>query len=483
MKLKEIQLTNPYLELPSLCYDRVKPSPLQGAYLIHANPAIAEELQIDRDELDTEHFVGFVNGTLELEGSDPFAMCYAGHQFGFFVERLGDGRAVNIGTIATPGGNQHLQLKGAGLTKYSRDGDGRAVLRSSIREYLMSEAMHGLGIPTTRALALIGSGHSVYRGEWEKGAIVLRVSPSWVRFGTFEYFAHHKKYEELKALADYAIAESYPHLIGEKHAYEHFFTEVVGKTAMLMAQWQAVGFNHGVMNTDNMSIHGLTIDYGPYAFLDDYDFQNICNHTDTYGRYSFGSQPNIGEWNLRALMGALTPLADEAYMSQALDKHYSRLYTEHYLYRMGEKLGLDKVEQDDIELVRHLLGMMQGLSVDYTLFFRTLSRYDGERSEILKTGLYHQPMHDWLDAYDERLTRNASSTEERHERMLQANPKYVLKNYMLQEAINAAESGDFSVVDQLFKLAQSPYDEHPEYEKWAGATPDEFKNKKLSCSS
>lgn len=170
-------------------------------------------------------------------------------------------------------------------------------------------------------------------------------------------------------------------------------------------------------------------------------------------------------------------------MSQALDKHYSRLYTEHYLYRMGEKLGLDKVEQDDIELVRHLLGMMQGLSVDYTLFFRTLSRYDGERSEILKTGLYHQPMHDWLDAYDERLTRNASSTEERHERMLQANPKYVLKNYMLQEAINAAESGDFSVVDQLFKLAQSPYDEHPEYEKWAGATPDEFKNKKLSCSS
>ncbi|MFT7823385.1 MAG: protein adenylyltransferase SelO [Sulfurimonas sp.] len=483
MKLNEIQLANPYLKLPSLCYDRVKPTPLVEAYLIHANPALAEALEIDREELDTGHFVEFVNGTLELEGSDPFAMCYAGHQFGYFVERLGDGRAINIGSIATPAGNQHLQLKGAGLTKYSRDGDGRAVLRSSIREYLMSEAMHGLGIPTTRALVLIGSGHSVYRGEWEKGAIVLRVSPSWVRFGTFEYFAHHKKLDELKVLADYAIAESYPHLLGEKDAYLHFFAEVVGKTAMLMAQWQAVGFNHGVMNTDNMSIHGLTIDYGPYAFLDDYDFQNICNHTDTYGRYSFGSQPNIGEWNLRALMTALTPLADEEQMSKILDKHYARLYTEHYLYRMGKKLGLDKLEQEDREFVRHLLGMMQGLSVDYTLFFRTLSRYDGERAELLKTGLYHQPMHDWLDAYDERLARNTSTTKERHEKMLQANPKYVLKNYMLQEAIEAANHGDFSVVDQLFKIAQSPYDEHQGFERWAGATPDVFKNRKLSCSS
>lgn len=482
MKLKELKLTNPYLQLPQLCYDRVKPSPLVDAHLIHANPSMADILGIDRNELDAEHFTDFVNGALELEGSDPFAMCYAGHQFGYFVERLGDGRAINIGTVETPMGNLHLQLKGAGLTKYSRDGDGRAVLRSSIREYLMSEAMHGLGIPTTRALALIGSKHSVYRGEWEKGAIVLRVSPSWVRFGTFEYFAHHKKYEELKALADYAIAESYPHLLGEENIYELFFTEVVGKTAMLMAQWQSVGFNHGVMNTDNMSIHGLTIDYGPYAFLDDYDFQNICNHTDTYGRYSFGSQPNIGGWNLRALMTALLPLADEERLDKVLLR-YGRLYTERYLYYMGKKLGLDKLEEGDLELIRHLLGMMQGLSVDYTLFFRTLSRYEGDRKEILKIGLYHQPMHDWLDSYDERLTRNTSTTDERCKKMLRVNPKYVLKNYMLQEAIDAANSGDFSVVNQLFVLAQNPYDEHPECERWAGATPEVFKNKKLSCSS
>lgn len=483
MKLEEMKLTNPYLALPPLCYDKVKPTPLQDAFLIHANPALAEKLNIDRDELDTEHFTDFVNGALKLEGSDPFAMCYAGHQFGFFVERLGDGRAVNIGSIETPSGMQHMQLKGAGLTKFSRDGDGRAVLRSSIREYLMSEAMHGLGIPTTRALALIGSGHSVYRGEWEKGAIVLRVSPSWVRFGTFEYFAHHQKFQELEALVDYAIAESYPHLVGEEDAYFLFFMEVVGRTAMLMAQWQAVGFNHGVMNTDNMSIHGLTIDYGPYAFLDDYDFQNICNHTDTYGRYSFGSQPNIGEWNLRALMKALSPLVSEERMAEFLGKNYAKLYTQHYIYRMGKKLGFDKLEDGDVELVGHLLGTLQGLSVDYTLFFRRLSHYGGDRKEILNLCLYHQPMIDWLDEYDKRLKHNTSTTQERHEKMKAVNPKYVLKNYMLQEAIDAAHNGDYSVVEQLFTVAQTPFDEHPEFERWAEATPDEFKNKKLSCSS
>ncbi|MBD3789808.1 MAG: YdiU family protein [Campylobacterales bacterium] len=482
MKLKDIQVTNPYLNLPELCYDRVKPSPLVDAYLIHANLSMAQQLGIDKEELDTRHFVNFVNGAMELEGSDPFAMCYAGHQFGFFVERLGDGRAINIGSITTPIGNQHLQLKGAGLTKYSRDGDGRAVLRSSVREYLMSEAMHGLGIPTTRALALIGSAHSVYRGKWEKGAIVLRVSPSWVRFGTFEYFAHHKKYEELKALADYAIAESYPHLLDEADKYLHFFTEVVGQTAILMAHWQAVGFNHGVMNTDNMSIAGLTIDYGPYAFLDDYDFGYICNHTDQFGRYSFGSQPAIGEWNLKALMQALSPLVETEKMEKVLS-HYSRLYNERYLYLLGKKLGLDRLEEDDLELFRHLLGMMQGLRVDYTLFFRTLSHYDGDRTALLKVGLYHKPMHDWLDSYDERLKKNSSSTEERHAKMLMINPKYVLKNYMLQEAIEAAGKGDYTLVDSLFKIAQHPYDEHLEFERWAGSTPDELKNKKLSCSS
>ena len=479
MKLNALKLTNPYLELPSECYHRTVASPLVKPHLIHANESLAKVLDIDVSELHTENFVKFVNGEYAPKGTDSFAMCYAGHQFGHFVPRLGDGRAINIGTV----NGLHMQLKGAGETKYSRSGDGRAVLRSSIREYLMSEAMYGLGIETTRALAIIGSEHKVYREQWEKGSIVLRVSPSWVRFGTFEYFAHKKKYAQLEALADYAIAESYPHLMDEPNKYLHFFTEVVGKTAILMAQWQAVGFQHGVMNTDNMSIHGLTIDYGPYAFLDDYDFENICNHTDQNGRYSFGNQPNIGQWNLQAFMVALSPLVPMEKLEKVLE-HYPRLYTQRYLYLMGKKLGLENVTQEkDLALFKHLLGMLQGLTIDYTVFFRTLSRYDGERTALLKLGLYHTPMNDWLDSYDKRLKENSISTEERHTHMLQTNPKYVLKNYMLQEVIEAAEEGDYTGVDDLFKIAQNPYAEHPEFEKWAGVTPDVFKNEKLSCSS
>ncbi len=478
MKLDELRVTNPYLALPELCFTRVKPTPLNKPYLIHANEEVARMLCLDEDELKSERFVDFVNGALELDGSDPFAMCYAGHQFGFYVPRLGDGRAINIGTV----GEYHLQLKGAGLTRYSRDGDGRAVLRSSIREYLMSEAMHHLGIPTTRALALIGSQQQVIREQWEKGAIVLRVSPSWVRFGTFEYFAHHKKHFELEALAEYVIAESYPHLAGKEDRYIRLFWEVVRRTALLMAKWQAVGFNHGVMNTDNMSIAGLTIDYGPYAFLDDYDFNYICNHTDRNGRYSFGNQPNIGEWNLRALMRAFEPLANIEKMEAILDE-YGKIYTEHYLDLMTQKLGLERFESEDIELVRHLLGMLQGLSVDYTCFFRTLSEFDGTREALLTLGLYHKPMHDWLDSYEKRLQKCGLSAEQRISKMKQINPKYVLKNYMLQEAIDASQIGDFSLVEALFLIAQKPYDEHPQFQKWADPTPDILKNKKLSCSS
>jgi len=476
MKLKNIKLTNPYLELPSLCYDRVNPTPLQKPFLIHANQEVADILGIDIS--DQEALIQFVNGELKLEGSDNFAMCYAGHQFGHFVPRLGDGRAINIGTF----NGLHLQLKGAGQTLYSRSGDGRAVLRSSIREYLMSEAMHGLGIETTRALAIIGSEHSVYRQTWEKGSIVLRVSPSWVRFGTFEYFAHSQNHKELEALADYTIDECYPHLSNENDKYLHFFTEVMGKTARLMAEWQAVGFNHGVMNTDNMSVLGITIDYGPYAFLDDYDSNFICNHTDQNGRYSFGNQPRIGEWNLRALALALEPLVRKERLEKILE-HYGRLYSRRFLYLMGRKLGLDEVSDEDFDFIKQMLGMLQSLHVDYTLFFRTLSHYDGDRKALLKLGLLHTPMNEWLDEYDEYLTDNKTNQTQRQENMLEVNPKYVLKNYMLQEAIEQAEEGSFELVESLFKIAQNPYAEHEELEHWARATPDEFKNQKLSCSS
>jgi len=476
MKLRDIKLTNPYLKLPELCYDRVEPTPLKKPFLIHSNEELAISLGIDIDELYSDDFLSLINGQLELDDSETFAMCYAGHQFGFFVDRLGDGRAINIGTI----GEQHLQLKGAGVTLYSRGGDGRAVLRSSIREYLMSEAMYGLGIETTRALAIIGSEHRVYREDWESGAIVLRVSPSWVRFGTIEYFSHHKKYRELEALVDYAIVESYPHLVDSDEKYLKFFAEIVERTAKLIAKWQSVGFNHGVMNTDNMSIAGLTIDYGPYAFLDDYDFYNICNHTDHNGRYSFGNQPSVAKWNLKALMSSLSPMISIEKMELIMDE-YDFIYQDHYISIMSQKLGFDTQRDGDEELIRDLLGVMQKLSIDYTLFFRTISRYSGNREKILKLCNYHNPMNEWLDSYDSRV--ESIDISQRVESMLGINPKYILKNYMIDEAISSAKSGDYSMVDALFKIAKSPYDEHIEHERWSRATPERYKNQMLGCSS
>lgn len=476
MKLNELKLTNPYLKLPEVCYDRVTPTPLIKPHLIHANKDVAKVLDIDESELESEAFVKFLNGQHEVEGSDTFAMCYAGHQFGHYVPRLGDGRAINIGTID----KYHLQLKGAGMTEYSRHGDGRAVLRSSIREYLMSEAMQGLSIPSTLCLGIIGSDHNVRRETIEKAAMVCRVSTSWVRFGTFEYYANQGLFKELEALADYVIDENFPHIKGRDNRYTLLFNDVMIITARLMAQWMSVGFNHGVMNTDNMSIAGLTIDYGPYAFLDDFRHDNVCNHTDVHGRYSFANQPQIGKWNLQALMMALSPLSTIEKMEKNLAM-YDKIYIRYYHYYMCKKLGFEGTVEGDPELIDDMLDMLERLQVDYTLFLRTLSHYEGDREALLHTGLYHEPMNAWLDRYDERI-KNIDKTE-RKEQMLGANPKYVLKNYMLQEAIDAAEKGDFSVVDDLFKIAQNPFDEHPEFERWAGATPQEFKNQKLSCSS
>ena len=476
MKLNELKLTNPYLKLSDTCYDRVSPTPLVKPHLIHANKDIAKLLDIDENELQTEAFVKFLNGQYTVEGSEPFAMCYAGHQFGYFVPRLGDGRAINIGTID----KYHLQLKGAGMTEYSRNGDGRAVLRSSIREYLMSEAMLGLSIPTTHCLGLIGSEQDVRREKIEKGAIVCRVSSSWVRFGTFEYYANQGMFKELEALADYVIDESFPHIKGKNNRYTLLFNDIMIITARLMAQWMSVGFNHGVMNTDNMSIAGLTIDYGPYAFLDDFRHENICNDTDVEGRYSFANQPQIGKWNLRMLMMALSPLTTTEKMEKNLAL-YDKIYIRYFHYYMCKKLGLEGTVEGDPELIDDMLDMLESLHVDYTLFLRTLSHYEGDREALLGTGLYHEPMNAWLDRYDERI-KNIDNTE-RKKQMLGANPKYVLKNYMLEEAINAAQKGDFSVVNDLFKIAQNPFDAHPEFERWAKATPDAFKNKKLSCSS
>lgn len=476
MELQKINLNTSYLELDPVFYDKTVPVPLHKPYLISHNPEAAKLIGLDPKETQTEAFVDFVNGKKLLEGSQPFSMCYAGHQFGHYVPRLGDGRAINLGE--TQGWN--LQLKGAGPTLYSRQGDGRAVTRSSIREYLMSEAMHALGIPTTRALALIGSDERVARERWEKGAIVLRMSPSWVRFGTFEYFFYTKKYDKLEELTDYVIAQSFPHLKGKEDAYFLMYKEVVKGTAELLAHWQSVGFNHGVMNTDNMSIASVTIDYGPYAFLDSYDFNYICNHTDHEGRYSFGNQPPVAYWNLSMLARSLSPIISMDRTEKALEG-FGELFSQKYLELMRAKLGLKKRNKDDLDLIKHLLGVLGSQDLDYTAFFRTLSHYSGNQRALLELCALQTPLSEWLDDYDKRLKQENDT--DRNAKMLRTNPKYILKNYILQEAIEMAENGDSTLVNSLLELAQNPYDEHLEFERYAKSTPSDYQNLKLSCSS
>jgi len=479
MTLDTLTLDTPYLSLDGEFYDATEPTPLKNPFLISFNPDAAALIGLESGTKDDPRFVGMLNGSFIPEGGKPFAMCYAGHQFGHFVPRLGDGRAINLGK--THGWN--LQLKGSGETLYSRMGDGRAVLRSSIREYLMSEAMYHLGIPTTRALGIIGSEEKVVRDRIERGSIVMRMSPTWVRFGTFEYFYYTGEHAKLETLAEYVIAESFPHLLHDDDRYYKLFCEVVDRTAKLIALWQGVGFNHGVMNTDNMSIAGLTIDYGPYAMLDDFDYGYVCNHTDRAGRYSYSQQPNVSYWNLTMLARALTPIIAKERTQQKLDDYGAFLYPDAYVDVMREKMGLAVKLEEDVELVKELVGALHDCIVDHTLFFRTLSRYDGDRKPLLDIVADRDELSRWLDLYDARLSNESRSQKERQEAMLKTNPKYVLKNYMLQEAIALAERGEYTMVETLLHIARHPFDELPEYERFAGDTPDEHKNQRLSCSS
>jgi len=479
MKFSDLKLTTPYLSLSPLFYDMAESMPLEKPFLIAASQDAAKLLGVDEDLYSDEKLLGIVNAETQLENSHFFSMCYAGHQFGYFVERLGDGRAINLGKV----NGQNLQLKGAGLTLYSRQGDGRAVLRSSIREFLMSEAMHGLGIETSRALALIGSETKVARERWESGAIVLRLSPTWVRFGTFEYFYAKGEHDKLQELADYVIAESFLELENEEGRYFKMYAKVVGNTARTVAKWQAYGFNHGVMNTDNMSIDGRTIDYGPFAFLDDYDANYICNHTDVEGRYSFKNQPGIAKWNLAQLARALSPIVSHEGSLLVLDEMFVAVYEREYHSLMYARMGLFESDVEDVKLLEWMLGALESAVIDYNGFFRKLSRYDGDKSPILDSCVYRMPLDEWLDAYTLRLEKEKLSQTQREQMMLQNNPKYILKNHLLQEAIVKAERGEFEMVQELLQVALSPFDEHQELEYLTNPTPEHAKNKKLSCSS
>jgi uncharacterized protein YdiU (UPF0061 family) len=485
--LEQLHFDNTYARLPTGFSVRVPPQPLRDARLVSVSPGALRLLELKPSEVQRREFVEAFSGLRPLPGMEPVATVYAGHQFGVYVPRLGDGRALLLGEVRTSTGERwELSLKGSGITPFSRMGDGRAVLRSTIREYLCSEAMHGLGIPTTRALCIIGGSEKVYREEEETGAMLVRLAPSHVRFGTFEYFHHTGQHEHVAALAEYVLARHLPHLEGVKDRHARFFAEVVERTARLVAQWQAVGFAHGVLNTDNMSILGLTLDYGPFGFLDDFEPGFICNHSDDSGRYAFNKQPRIALWNLACLGEALLSLLSEEEAQAALDS-FAPSFNAHFLARMREKLGLRESRIEDAELLETLSARMTEARVDYTRFFRRLGHFDssaGASNAPLRELFLNPAAFDaWAAAYRTRLLSEGSEDAERRSRMAQVNPKYVLRNYLAQTAISHAQAGDFSEVDRLLAVLSHPFDEQPEHEALAAPSPAWGKHLAVSCSS
>lgn len=487
-KLEQLNFDNTFARLSASFHSRLKPTPLAKPYLVSFNANAAQLIDLASDESSRQDFAECFAGNRLLAGSEPLSMLYAGHQFGHYVPQLGDGRAMLLGEIRNSAGEYwDLQLKGAGPTPYSRNGDGRAVLRSSIREYLCSEAMHGLGIPTTRALCIVGSDDEVYRESIETAAVVTRMAPSHVRFGSFEVFYHRGQHEHLATLADYVIGKHFPQLLDVPDKYARFLHEVLVRTAQLMAKWQAAGFSHGVMNTDNMSILGLTFDYGPFGFMEAYDPGYICNHSDHGGRYAYDQQPQIGLWNMSALAQALTPLVPIAEAEKILDE-YGDTYSEHYVQLMSRKLGLTYAGLEDFSVIEPLLEMMRVSELDYTNTFRKLGQFKsapGEMNSMLRDQFINRAAFDeWAAVYRGRLQAETGTDAERKVRMDLANPKYILRNYLAQTAISMAEKErDFSEVDRLLSLLSRPYDEHPGMESYTAPAPDWARNLEVSCSS
>jgi uncharacterized protein YdiU (UPF0061 family) len=492
------------------CYSFVKPTQTKGAELIHTSKEVASLLGIPYKELTSEEFLNVFTGNKILPNTKPYAMCYGGHQFGNWAGQLGDGRAINLTEIIFDEKRWALQLKGAGATPYSRTADGLAVLRSSIREYLCSEAMFNLGIPTTRALSLSLSGDQVMRDvlydghpDYEKGAIVCRVAPSFLRFGNYEIHSSRKEYKTLTTVVDYTIKHFYSEIEGtSKNSYIQFFDAVATRTLDMILDWQRVGFVHGVMNTDNLSILGLTIDFGPYGWLEGYDHQWTPNTTDAQGkRYRFGNQIQIGLWNLLQLANALYPLIEEVKPLEAILDKYKADYQIKYLAMMRLKLGMSMKETNDEKLFHQLEEVLQLTETDMTIFFRKLSllvKTDDCWSAFakIKEAFYKieevkednmDKWNRWLQLYILRINQEKTSDKSRLNQMNTVNPKYVLRNYMAQIAIDAADKGDYSVVDELYQLLLKPYDEQIKAEKWFTKRPEWARNKvgcsMLSCSS
>lgn len=497
-------------QIARACYSHVTPQPFPGASLVACSREMAATLGLDPAVCDSERFVRLFSGTDLLDTMKPYACCYGGHQFGAWAGQLGDGRAINLGELTAPDGRHWtLQLKGAGPTPYSRSADGLAVLRSSVREFLCSEAMYHLGVPTTRALSLVTTGEQVVRDmfydghpRFEPGAIVCRVAPTFTRFGSFEIFAARQDTETLKRLADFTIARDFAHLgTPGRDTYLAWFREICQSTADMIVHWMRVGFVHGVMNTDNMSVLGLTIDYGPYGWLENYDPDWTPNTTDAEGRrYRFGNQPMVALWNLVQLANAIYPLVGDAAPLEDILQEYKARYEQGWLAMMRGKLGLVDTGPDDEALCLALIDAFGKAETDMTLFFRALSTLPAAATPEqaldhvasafygdLPEGQPREAFTDWLQTYRRRLEQETTDDATRHAAMQSVNPRYVLRNYLAQLAIDDAEQGDYGRIHELMAVLERPYTDQPGKDHLAEKRPDWARTKPgcsmLSCSS
>ncbi|MFD2512290.1 YdiU family protein [Pontibacter locisalis] len=486
-------------QTPGVLYSKAIPTPVEQPTLLAWSEELAKELGIEKPK--DQKNVDILGGNFVTDTMHPYAACYAGHQFGNWAGQLGDGRAITLGEWENPDGKTfELQLKGAGPTPYSRRADGRAVLRSSVREYLMSEAMHYLGVPTTRALSLVATGEPVLRdmfyngnAAYEPGAIVMRVAPSFLRFGNFEILNARKEVDNLRKLTDWTITRYFPHIKGENKVLT-WFKDLVDRTAKLMVEWMRVGFVHGVMNTDNMSVLGLTIDYGPYSFVDNYDPDFTPNTTDLPGkRYAFGKQPSVAYWNLGCLAGALLPLLPEKKDELvAILESYKDVYWQNYYAMMGRKLGLDQVAEQDMELIRHFEKTLAAVQPDMTMFFQLLINLPlqlGSADDVTKyfeKSFYHELTEEestalfvLIRAYLNRLNTNTIKRSASQEMMQAANPRFVLRNYLLHQAIEELEQGKDQLFLKLQEAIKAPYSD--KFDEFFQTRP-EWANKKAGCS-
>jgi len=505
--------SNQRRQVHEACFSFVTPRVPSDPKLIHVSPEMAETLRLTESDIQSDAFLHTFSGKEVLPGSDPYSMCYGGHQFGHWAGQLGDGRAINLAEVEQGGKSWTLQLKGAGETPYSRRADGLAVLRSSIREHLCSEAMFHLGVPTTRSLSLILSGDEVLRDvmydgnpAYEKGAIVCRVAPTFIRFGNFEIFASRGDLKNLQQLVDFTIKHYFPTIdVNSEDRVVQLFKEVTTRTMNMIIHWQRVGFVHGVMNTDNMSILGLTIDYGPYGWLEGYDPNWTPNTTDRENRrYRYGHQPRVAFWNLLQLANALYPLVEKTEPFEEILKQFQTDYQEGSLAMMNQKLGLETSTYANELLITNLQKALVQSETDMTIFFRNLANFQKDEDltsgdaflKVVEDAFYHpeeitgevlENWRTWFTSYQQLLQKEALPDVVRKQEMNRVNPKYVFRNYMAQMAIDKADQGDYSLVEELYELFKQPYAEQLEMKKWFAKRPEWARHKvgcsMLSCSS